>query len=55
MAELDERLKRRMDELNSKRQLKLDQLERVAVAEKHIQEQQFIVSSDIVCPNISTC
>lgn len=44
MSELDERLKWRMDQLNSERQLKLDQLERVRIAEEHIQKEQFIVS-----------
>jgi hypothetical protein len=44
MGELDQRFQSRMNQLNSERQLKLDQLERVTIAEKHIQEQQFIVS-----------
>lgn len=44
MAQLDERRDRRLDQTSAWRTYRLEQLERVRVAEKHIQVQQYIVS-----------
>lgn len=49
MAELDQRYLERMKQLNAERKQKLDQLERVRVAEERIQKEQYIVST-IVAP-----
>ncbi|KAF2280437.1 uncharacterized protein EI97DRAFT_123269 [Westerdykella ornata] len=42
MRQLDARLQQRLKEIRDERQIKLDQLERVRVAQEHIQREQFI-------------
>jgi hypothetical protein len=44
MAQLDERRDARLDQANAWRTYRLEQLERVRVAEEHIQKQQYLVS-----------
>jgi hypothetical protein len=44
MAELKERFEGRMNDVEAERRIKLDQQERLRVAEEHIQKEQYIVS-----------
>lgn len=52
MAQLNQRLANRIAQLDAERKLKLDQLERLRLAEENIQREQFIVSIKCVtCSN----